>query len=127
MSVIDHEISDTQSPRHLTRLTGRFGLKVTRRDDLTIRRLKRGKGFRFVDRRGRTIRDAATLARLRSLAMPPAYSDVRYARNAVAHLQAIGRDAAGRLQYRYHADWDKVREHRKARRLMQLVAALPKP
>jgi DNA topoisomerase-1 len=58
--------------------------------------------------------------------VPPAYSDVRYAQKPDAHLQAVGRDAAGRLQYRYHADWDKVRELRKARRLMRLVEALPK-
>jgi DNA topoisomerase I len=51
---------------------------------------------------------------------------VRYAPDTAAHLQAIGRDAAGRLQYRYHPEWQKVRETRKARRLLRLAEALPK-
>ena len=58
--------------------------------------------------------------------MPPAYEEVLYATDPRAHIQAIGRDAAGRLQYRYHADWEKVREQRKARRLQRLVEALPR-
>src|SRR5689334_12302638 len=133
MSVVDQDIARSSRGRppvaavqRLAGLTARFGLKVAHRRDLTIRRLKRGKGFSFIDPDGRTITDGATLARLKSLAVPPAYSDVRYALKPDAHLQAVGRDAAGRLQYRYHADWEKVREQRKARRLMQLVAALPR-
>jgi DNA topoisomerase-1 len=58
--------------------------------------------------------------------VPPAYVEVRYSPDPSSHLQAVGRDAAGRLQYRYHADWEKVREHRKAHRLAKLVGALPK-
>src|SRR3984957_4563736 len=57
---------------------------------------------------------------------PPAYREVRYSPDPNSHHQAVGRDAAGRLQYRYHADWEKVREQRKAHRLAKLVAALPK-
>src|SRR5262249_36571908 len=56
---------------------------------------------------------------------PPACKDVLYAADPAAHLQAIGRDAAGRLQYRYHPQWDHVRELRKARRLARLADALP--
>ena len=63
---------------------------------------------------GRTIRDRAIVRRLARLAVPPAYADVLYAEDPAAHLQAIGRDAAGRLQYRYHSEWEKVREIRKA-------------
>ena len=59
------------------------------------------------------------------MAVPPAYAEVRYAPDPNSHLQAVGRDAAGRLQYRYHSDWEKVREQRKAHRLARLVAALP--
>jgi DNA topoisomerase-1 len=66
------------------------------------------------------------LRRLKSLAMPPAYEDVLYAENPRAHLQAVGRDAAGRLQYRYHPEWEEVRERRKAKRLVALVKALPR-
>src|SRR6201987_1659702 len=60
------------------------------------------------------------------VAGPPAYAEVRYSPDPTSHLQAVGRDAAGRLQYRYHADWEKVREHRKAHRLARRVAALQK-
>ena len=74
----------------------------------------------------RVIRDRATVRRLARLAVPPAYQDVLYARDASAHLQAIGRDAAGRLQYRYHPRWDDVRELRKARRLARLTDVLPR-
>ena len=60
------------------------------------------------------------------MAVPPAYRDVRYSADPSSHLQAVGIDAAGRLQYRYHVDWEKVREQRKAHRLARLVGALPK-
>src|SRR5439155_25381264 len=60
------------------------------------------------------------------MAVPPAYRDVSYSPDANSHLQAVGIDVAGRLQYRYHVDWEKVREHRKAHRLAKLVGALPK-
>jgi DNA topoisomerase-1 len=56
---------------------------------------------------------------------PPAYVDVLYAADPRAHIQAIGRDAVGRLQYRYHPDWQRVRELRKARRLARLAEVLP--
>ena len=68
---------------------------------------------------------AAEAKRLASLAVPPAYEDVLYAADPNAHIQAIGRDAAGRLQYRYHPEWQSVRETRKARRLARLAEALP--
>src|SRR6201999_1353251 len=75
---------------------------------------------------GTPIRHVGTIKRLNSMAVPPAYQEVRYSPDPTSHLQAVGRDAAGRLQYRYHADWEKVREQRKAHRLAKLVAALPK-
>ena len=58
--------------------------------------------------------------------MPPAYVDVVYASDESAPLQAMGRDAAGRWQYRYHPDWEKVRERRKTRHLVRLIEALPR-
>jgi DNA topoisomerase-1 len=60
------------------------------------------------------------------LAVPPAYRQVLYAKDPAAHLQAVGRDAAGRLQYRYHPEWEKVREIRKTRRLERLANVLPR-
>jgi DNA topoisomerase-1 len=94
--------------------------------ELAIRRRRSGQGFSFIGPNGKAVRDASTLRRLKSLAVPPAYEDVLYAEDPRAHLQAVGRDAAGRLQYRYHPDWEKVRERRKARRLVALVQALPR-
>src|ERR1700749_5338700 len=55
-----------------------------------------------------------------------AYQEVRDSPDPTSHLQAVARESAGRLQYRYHADWEKVPEQRKAHRLAKLVAALPK-
>jgi len=94
--------------------------------DLSIERRRVGRGFAYFDMAGRPIRDAKTLARIRRMAIPPAYVDVRIAPDERAHLQAIGRDAAGRVQYRYHQDWTEVREKRKAARMAKLVRALPK-
>jgi DNA topoisomerase-1 len=104
----------------------RLGLRYVSTDELTIRRKRAGGSFTFVDARGRTVRDELTRARLKKLAVPPAYEEVLYAADPRAHIQAIGRDAAGRLQYRYHADWEKVRERRKAKRLQRLVEAMPR-
>ncbi|HEY6983046.1 MAG TPA: DNA topoisomerase IB [Reyranella sp.] len=79
----------------------------------------------YVDGNGKIVRDRHELDRLKSLAVPPAYSGVRYAADPLAHLQAIGIDAAGRLQYRYHSKWTEVREALKARRLARLARSLP--
>src|SRR6185369_312814 len=103
-----------------------LGLRLGDQNELTIRRIKRGKNYSFVRANGSHVRDARTIRRLHAMAVPPAYRHVRYSNDPSSHLQAVGRDAAGRLQYRYHADWEKVREHRKAHRLAKLVAALPK-
>jgi DNA topoisomerase I len=107
-------------------LAEHHGLKLGDLNALTIRRIKRGKGYSFIRANGTKIRHAPTIRRLHRMAVPPAYREVRYSHDPDSHLQAVGRDAAGRLQYRYHADWEKVREHRKAHRLAKLVGALPK-
>jgi DNA topoisomerase-1 len=107
-------------------LAQELGLKLGDQNELTIRRIKRGKRYSFVRANGTAIRHSGTIKRLNSMAVPPAYEEVRYAPDPASHLQAVGRDAAGRLQYRYHSDWEKVREQRKAHRLARLVAALPK-
>ena len=107
-------------------LAGELGLKLSGPHGLTIRRIKRGKGYSFIRANGTKIRHEPTIRRLHRMAVPPAYRDVRYSPDPNSHLQAVGIDAAGRLQYRYHADWEKVREQRKAHRLAKLVGALPK-
>src|SRR5262245_31116257 len=98
-------------------------LHVVGSEALVLSRRRSGRGFTYLDRRGRTVRDRRILMRIRALAIPPAYEDVKIARDARAHLQAIGRDAAGRIQYRYHPDWTEVREARKVERLGALCAA----
>jgi DNA topoisomerase I len=118
--------SHAKSGPSVESLVREHGLKLGEQNQLTIRRVKRGKGYSFVRANGSHIRCARTIRRLHSMAVPPAYGEVRYSPDPDSHLQAVGRDAAGRLQYRYHSDWEKVREHRKAHRLARLVAALPK-
>src|SRR6266436_1199871 len=110
----------TSAPGHpatVETLARELGLKLGYQNQLTIRRIKRGKCYSFVRANGTPIRHTGTIKRLHSMAVPPAYAEVRYAPDPTSHLQAVGRDAAGRLQYRYHSDWEKVREHRKAHRL----------
>ena len=90
-------------------LAKRLGLRHVTTDALSIRRRRCGRGWAYIRDDGRPIRDARVVRRLARLAVPPAYEDVFYAADPAAHLQAIGRDAAGRLQYRYHPQWDHVR------------------
>ena len=113
-------------PTSVESLAQELGLKLGDQNELTIRRIKRGKNYSFVRADGKPIRHPGIIKRLNSMAVPPAYEQVRYSPDPNSHLQAVGRDAAGRLQYRYHSDWEKVREQRKAHRLARLVAALPK-
>jgi DNA topoisomerase-1 len=108
------------------RLARTCGLTLLAADKLSWRRERRGKGFAYLDDRGRVIRDATTRTRLNALAVPPAYVDVRLAADPCAHLQATGRDEAGRLQYRYHPQWVEVREVVKAKRLLRFLDALPR-
>ena len=101
------------------------GLRYVSDDAPGIRRLKRGDGFRYVDGDGKAIRDRETLARIRTLAMPPAYENVWICADASGHLQATGIDARGRKQYRYHARWREVRDETKYTRMLAFGAALP--
>ncbi len=118
--------SDPVSAKAARALTRRLGLRRVTVADLTIRRRRRGRGWSFLQENGVVIRTPMVIDRLAKLAVPPAYADVLYAADAAAHLQAVGRDVAGRLQYRYHPEWEKVREMRKSRRLARLAEALPK-
>lgn len=111
------------SPGYLAK---KLGLHMVKPDALTIRRARDGEGWAYTNSRGCRINDPRIVARLNKLAVPPAYEEVRYASDPKAHLQAIGRDAAGRLQYRYHPEWEKIRDIRKAQRLIGLVEVLPK-
>lgn len=101
-------------------------LKRVRRDELTIRRRRHGRSFGYIDEAGELIRDADIRERARSLGIPPAWTDVRIAPNPRAHIQAFGTDAAGRLQYIYHPDWEARRAQHKQVQLGLLTAALPR-
>jgi DNA topoisomerase-1 len=90
-----------------------------------IRRLRSGSGFTYRNPSGRPLRDRRTLARIRSLAIPPAWTDVWICARPNGHLQAVGRDARGRKQYRYHPSWRALRERTKYDRLAAFAAALP--
>jgi DNA topoisomerase-1 len=90
-----------------------------------IRRRRAGKGFSYVGPGGRPIRDAGTLARIRSLAIPPAYTDVWICPDPDGHIQATGRDARGRKQYRYHPRWREVRDETKFGRMLAFSEVLP--
>src|SRR5579871_4567002 len=90
-----------------------------------IRRLGWPGHFRYADARGRAIRDRRTLDRIRALAIPPAWTHVWICPDPNGHLQATGRDARGRKQYRYHPRWREVRDESKYGRMMSFAAALP--
>jgi DNA topoisomerase-1 len=91
-----------------------------------IRRVRRGKGFRYARASGKPVRDAATLSRIRALAIPPAWTAVWISPDPHGHIQATGRDARNRKQYRYHAKWRAVRDEAKYSRLVEFCAALPR-
>ncbi|MET0741859.1 MAG: DNA topoisomerase IB [Microvirga sp.] len=90
-----------------------------------IRRRKIGKGFVYIGPGGRKIDDEGTLRRIRALAIPPAYTDVWICPRANGHIQATGRDAKGRKQYRYHAGFREVRESTKFEHMLAFAKALP--
>lgn len=91
-----------------------------------IRRLKNGGEFRYVNTEGRAINDDITLKRIRSLAIPPAWTDVWICSLADGHLQATGRDARGRKQHRYHPLWREIRDATKYDRMMAFARVLPR-
>jgi DNA topoisomerase-1 len=97
---------------------------ATEADD-GISRRRRGKGFAYTLASGAAVRDRATLARIRALAIPPAWTLVWISPDAEGHIQATGRDAKGRKQYRYHTKWREVRSAVKYTRLVDFCHALP--
>ncbi|AUF96983.1 DNA topoisomerase [Pseudomonas sp. 02C 26] len=82
--------------------------------------------FIYLDADGERVRDEVTLARIAALVIPPAYTDVWICADPQGHLQATGRDARGRKQYRYHAQWREVRDQHKYGRMLAFAQVLPK-
>jgi DNA topoisomerase-1 len=101
------------------------GLRYTTDANPGIRRIKHGKSFSFVAPDGHPIADRAEIARIKSLAVPPAYTDVWISPLPNGHLQATGRDARGRKQYRYHKRWRAIRDETKFDRMVAFAKALP--
>src|SRR5919204_5464461 len=102
------------------------GLRYVNGTGAGIRRVRAGNAFRYLGPEGRTIRSRATLARIRALAIPPAWTDVWICPHEDGHLQAWGRDARRRKQYRYHERWREVRDATKYARLAAFGRALPR-
>lgn len=101
------------------------GLVYVSDEDRGIRRERRGDAFEYYKANGDRLTDEATLERIRKLAIPPAYTDVWICPKANGHLQATGRDARGRKQYRYHPQFRELRESTKYEHMLEFARALP--
>src|SRR5438105_1914548 len=102
------------------------GLRYTCDTSPGIRRVRAGKAFRYVNANGKPVRDRVTLSRIKALVIPPAWDEVWICPSPTGHLQATGRDARGRKQYRYHARWREVRDETKYDRLLAFGRSLPR-
>jgi len=102
------------------------GLRYVTGDGPGILRRRAGKGFTYIGGDSKPVRDKATLERIQALAIPPAWQNVWICPTANGHIQAVGRDARGRKQYRYHARYREVRDETKFDRMLAFGAALPK-
>jgi DNA topoisomerase I len=109
-----------------TRSARQAGLRWVDPGERGIARVRQGDAFAFRTAAGRVLRDEATRARIRKIAIPPAWQDVWICADARGHIQATGRDARGRKQYRYHADWQVQRGQTKFERLLEFGRALPR-
>lgn len=102
------------------------GLRYVTGEGPGIVRKRHGKGFEYLGPNSKPVRDKATLERIRLLVIPPAWENVWICPFQNGHIQAIGRDARGRKQYRYHARYREVRDETKFGRMLAFGAALPK-
>jgi len=120
-------LPDPQEVAADPRLSARLaGLRYVNDDRPGIRRRRHGRGFSYHDAAGRPLRDRQDRLRIAALAVPPAWTDVWICPQPSGHLQATGRDARGRKQYRYHPDWRTVRDESKFGRMAAFGEALPR-
>src|SRR5438093_10842849 len=91
-----------------------------------LRRRRSGRGFVYLDLQGRRVSDPEEIARIRALAIPPAWTDVWICPSPRGHIQATGRDARGRKQYRYHPPWRAARDDAKYEHVLAFGRALPR-
>ena len=113
---------DTRYAKHAER----FGLVIADVDAFSVRRRRSGSGWRFIDARTGRSPGRAAASRLRALAIPPAWREVRCTAAERSHILVVGTDGDGRRQYIYHPDWERVREAVKAERLLRFGRALPR-
>ena len=106
--------------------TEEAGLRYSTDARAGIRRTRAGRGFRYADASGRAITDEGEIKRIKRLAIPPAWTDVWICPDPRGHLQATGRDAKGRKQYRYHERFREVRDENKYWRMVDFAKVLPK-
>ena len=111
--------------RHPQQAADAAGLRYVTDIQPGFGRQKAGKNFHYVGRNGRPLRDPKTLARIRSLVIPPAWTEVWICPDALGHIQVTARDARGRKQYRYHPRWRAVRDEAKYGRMLAFGQALP--
>jgi DNA topoisomerase-1 len=102
------------------------GLRYVSDDGPGLQRRKAGQAFVYLHPDGRPLRDRKVLVRIRSLVIPPAWTDVWICPSPMGHIQAVGRDARGRKQYRYHARWRQTRDQAKYGRLAAFGRTLPR-
>jgi DNA topoisomerase-1 len=119
------KVADPEVPSSVADVLDATGLVYSTDRDPGYRRQGPAPSFRYVGASGRALRDASLLARIARLALPPAWTDVWICQDARGHLQATGRDARGRKQYRYHAKWRTERDSNKFDRLPAFASALP--
>ena len=108
------------------RAAKKAGLRYVNDASPGIHRRRTGAGFVYVDAKGQRISGKRGLQRIRSLAIPPAYADVWICPDPLGHIQATGRDARGRKQYKYHPDWRAARDQSKFARMADFANALPR-
>jgi DNA topoisomerase I len=111
--------SRRRATREPTRTAPRARLRRSDCSAPGLRRIKRGRGFTYLDERGEPIENPETLERLRALAIPPAWQDVWICSDPLGHLQATGIDGAGRKQYLYHTRWRERRDREKFERMIR--------
>jgi len=118
--------SDTKKRRPGPEAVRRARLRRSDCSGPGVRRIRRGRGFSYVNEDGRRVKSAENLARIRELAIPPAWEDVWVCPDPLGHLQATGVDDAGRRQYLYHPRWRERRDREKFERMIEFAELLPK-
>ena len=121
------ESADTlASVAEASELSEAIGLVYVSDSEPGLKRVKKGERFAYLDANDKTLREAKTLKRIASLAIPPAYVDVWICAHHRGHLQATGHDARGRKQYRYHPEWRTARDSAKFERMIAFGESLPR-